>query len=158
MTDRPPFPNRGAAQWGSWSRRLPTGMALVDRLCGGWTALVLIFLYLPIVLLVAYSFNASDLSTIWTGFSLEWYGRLWNNGPLIAALKNSLIIAGITTLLSVALGTLGAWLLFRYRFPALRALGTLIFIPMVVPEVIMGVSLLILFAAAGGLLNQWLAG
>lgn len=133
-------------------------MALVNRLCGGWTALVLVFLYLPIILLVVYSFNASELSAVWTGFSLEWYGRLWNNGPLIAALKNSLIIASVTTLLSVALGTLGAWLLFRYRFPALRTLGTLIFIPMVVPEVIMGVSLLILFAAAGGLLNQWLAG
>jgi len=149
--------NRGASKGNFLSVRMPRGMALVNLFCGGWTGLVFFFLYLPIVLLVIYSFNASDLSAVWTGFSLEWYGRLWNNQPLIDSLKNSLIIAGITTLLSVALGTLGAWLLFRYRFPARRTLGTLIFIPMVVPEVIMGVSLLILFATMSGPLNQWLA-
>ena len=120
-------------------------MPLVNLLCAGWTGLVFLFLYIPIILLVVYSFNASELSFIWGGFSLEWYGKLWHNGPLIDATKNSLIIAAVTTVLSVFLGTVGAWLLYRYKFPALRALGTLIFIPMVIPEVIMGVSLLIFF-------------
>lgn len=131
-------------------------MALVNLLCGGWTVVVFLFLYLPILLLVVYSFNKADMGVAWTGFTLEWYGRLWDNQPLIDALKNSLIIGGITTVLSVVLGTVGAWLLHRYRFPALRTLGTLIFIPMVIPEVIMGVSLLILFAVLTGPLNQWL--
>ena len=119
--------------------------------------MVFLFLYIPIILLVVYSFNASELSFIWEGFSFEWYGKLWRNTALIAAAKNSLIIAAITTVFSVVLGTLGAWLLYRYKFPALRSLSTLIFIPMVIPEVIMGVSLLILFTVLATPLNQWLA-
>ena len=137
--------------------RVPSGMHLVNWLCGGWTALVFLFLYLPIILLVVYSFNASDMVTEWGGFSVTWYQKFWRNTPLIDALKNSLIVAFATTLLAVILGTLGAWLLYRYRFPFLRALGTLIFIPMIIPEVIMGVSLLILFTVIAAPLNQWLA-
>lgn len=120
---------------------------MIDWLCGGWTVGVLIFLYLPILLLVMFSFNQSKLNILWEGFTWKWYGQLWQNAPLIAALKNSLIVAGFTTAFSVILGTLGAWLLYRYRFPALRLFHTLIFIPMVIPEVIMGISLLIFFAA-----------
>ena len=131
-------------------------MALVNWLCGGWTALVFLFLYLPIVLLVVYSFNASDLVSEWGGFSFQWYGRFWNNTQLIDSLNNSLRVAVATTVLAVILGTLGAWLLHRYRFPWLRTLGTLIFTPMVIPEVIMGVSLLILFTVVAEPLNQWL--
>lgn len=137
--------------------RIPSGMALVNWLCGGWAMLVFAFLYLPILLLVVYSFNESDLNVIWTGFTFDWYAKLWNNQPLIDALKNSLIVASVTTVLSVLLGTAGAWLLYRYKFPLLRPLTTLIFIPMVIPEVIMGVSLLILFTLVSEPLNEWLA-
>ena len=148
MTSATPAPRR---------LRLPSGMPLVNLLCAGWSGLVFLFLYIPIILLVVYSFNASELSFIWGGFSFEWYGKLWHNGPLIDATKNGLIIAAITTVLSVVLGTVGAWLLYRYKFPALRALSTLIFIPMVIPEVVMGVSLLIFFTVVAGPLNRWLA-
>lgn len=122
-------------------------MKLVNLLCGGWTALVLVFLYLPILLLVGYSFNQSKLNIVWTGFTWKWYAQLAGNEPLIASLKNSLIVAAVTTVCSLVLGTLGAWLLHRYRYPARRALDTLIFIPMAAPEIIMGISLLILFAS-----------
>ena len=148
MTSATPAPRR---------LRLPSGMPLVNLLCAGWTGLVFLFLYIPIILLVVYSFNASELSFIWGGFSFEWYGKLWHNAPLLDATKNGLIIAAITTVLSVVLGTIGAWLLYRYKFPALRALSTLIFIPMVIPEVVMGVSLLIFFTVVAGPLNRWLA-
>jgi spermidine/putrescine transport system permease protein len=137
--------------------RIPSGMALVNWLCGGWTALVFVFLYLPILLLIVYSFNKSDLNIVWTGFTFEWYEKLWHNETLIDALKNSLIIASITTVLSVILGTIGAWLLYRYRFPLLRALSTLIFVPMVIPEIIMGVSLLIFFTVLSEPMNAFLA-
>ena len=126
--------------------RLPTGMRLVNLLCGSWTALVFAFLYLPIVLLIVYSFNKSRLLTQWTGFTFDWYRKLAESDSLIEAMHNSLIIATATTILSVFFGTIGAWLLYRYRYPALRALNTLIFIPMVIPEIIMGVSLMILFS------------
>ena len=148
MTSATPAPRR---------LRLPSGMPLVTLLCAGWSGLVFLFLYIPIILLVVYSFNASELSFIWGGFSFEWYGKLWHNAPLLDATKNGLIIAAITTVLSVVLGTIGAWLLYRYKFPALRALSTLIFIPMVIPEVVMGVSLLIFFTVVAGPLNRWLA-
>jgi spermidine/putrescine transport system permease protein len=120
-------------------------MKLVMRLLAGWTTLVLIFFYLPILILIAYSFNTSRLNILWEGFTLSWYVSIWHDRVLIRSLHNSLIVALCSTLLSVLLGTGGAWLLYRYRFPALRLVQTLIFIPMIIPEVIMGVSLLILF-------------
>jgi ABC-type spermidine/putrescine transport system permease subunit II len=131
-------------------------MRLVNFLCGGWTLLVFGFLYLPIVLLIIYSFNKSRMVTQWTGFTFDWYRKLAESDSLIEAMKNSLIIATATTVLSVALGTIGAWLLYRYRYPALRALNTLIFIPMVIPEIIMGVSLMIFFSAIADPFNELL--
>jgi spermidine/putrescine transport system permease protein len=65
--------------------------------------------------------------------------------PLVESLNNSLIIAAFTTIFSVMLGTAGAWLLYRFRYPALRSISTLIFLPMIIPEIIMGISLLIFF-------------
>ena len=136
--------------------RLPSGMRLVNLLCGGWTVLVFGFLYLPIVLLIVYSFNKSRMVTQWGGWTLDWYRKLAESDSLIEAMKNSLIIASATTVLAVVLGTIGAWLLYRYRFPSIRALNTLIFIPMVIPEVIMGVSLMIFFSAIAEPLNNFL--
>ena len=110
-------------------------------LFGAWTALVFAFLYIPIVLLIIFSFNSSRLNIRWEGFSFKWYGALLENNVLITAFKNSLIVASATTVLATLLGTIGAWMLYRYRFPFQRAIGLLIFIPMVMPEVLMGVKL-----------------
>lgn len=112
---------------------------------GVWSGLVFAFLYLPILLLVVFSFNSSRLNIRWEGFSTKWYESLVSNKVLLAAFQNSLVIASATTVLSTVLGTLGAWMLYRYRFPMQRTLALLIFIPMVMPEVLMGVSLLVLF-------------
>jgi len=128
------------------SRRI-SGLRLQDWLLGGWTGLVFLFLYAPVAVLVVYSFNASRLSVVWTGFTVEWYGRLGGYTPLLRAAGNSLIIAAVATVLSVILGTAGAWLLHRYAFRAARSLQTLIAIPMVMPEILMGISLLIFFTA-----------
>jgi spermidine/putrescine transport system permease protein len=114
-------------------------------LFGAWTALVFAFLYIPIFLLIIFSFNSSRLNIRWEGFSLKWYGALLDNNILLSAFKSSLIVASATTVLATLLGTIGAWMLYRYRFPFQRAIGLLIFIPMVMPEVLMGVSLLIEF-------------
>ena len=118
----------------------------LQRLLGGWTVVVLIFLYLPIALLVAYSFNASRLNILWGGFTFRWYAQAFRDQPLVAALNNSLIIAVFTTILSVPLGTAAAWVLYRYRLRLNRAVDTLAMVPVVIPEVIMGISLLIFFA------------
>ena len=128
---------------------LPQGPAVQRAFFGGWTIAVFAFLYIPILLLVVYSFNDSRLNLQWVGFTTKWYGLLFQNEVLLRAFKNSLIVAGATTVLSVFIGTSAAWLLYRYRFPAQQLIGLLIFIPMVMPEVLMGVSLLVLFVTLG---------
>ncbi len=125
--------------------RLPQGMALVNALFGGWSALVLVFFYAPIVFLIVYSFNASKLNVVWEGFTLTWYRELWSDTRLIAGLQNSLFVAAVTTILSVVIGTGAAWLLHRFRFRGVRAINTAAYLPMVVPEIIMGISLLVFF-------------
>lgn len=126
-------------------RRWMSGPRLQMSLFGAWTAVVFAFLYIPIVLLVVFSFNSSRLNIRWEGFTLRWYGELFANKTLGVAFQNSLVVACATTVLATALGTIGAWMLYRYRFPFQRAIGLLIFVPMVMPEVLMGVSLLVLF-------------
>src|SRR5688572_4228674 len=101
-------------------------MKLVNLLLGSWTGVVMLFLYLPIVILIVYSFNKSRLNVNWTGFTFQWYQKMANDEPLMEAVKTSLIIAAIVTVLSVVLGTTGAWLLHRFRFPLPRVLATLI--------------------------------
>lgn len=133
--------------------RLPTGIRLVNLLCGWWTILVFAFLYLPIVLLIVYSFNTSRLNVNFEGFTLDWYRQMWGNDGIRRALGNSVKIATWVTLVSVPLGTTGAWLLYRYRYRFKRLWETLLFIPMAIPEIIMGVSLLILFSAVSPWLN-----
>ena len=130
--------------WDRWS-----GLRLLDAGLGIWTGVVFLFLYLPILVLVVYSFNESRLNVVWEGFTLDWYGRLWDNTRIARALKNSLVVAGFTTVLSVVLGTVGAWLLHRYRSRFGSTLQTLIAVPMIMPEIVMGISLLILFTTAG---------
>jgi len=127
----------------------PSGLKLLNWFLRGWTALVFIFLYVPIGVLVVYSFNSSRLNIVWENFTFHWYAQLWANGPLIKAAKNSLLIAGVSTVISVLLGTVGAWLLHRYRYKLARSIQTLVAIPMVMPEILMGISLLILFATVG---------
>lgn len=125
------------------------GVRTLDLTLRGWTLLVFLFLYLPILVLVAYSFNASRLNIVWQGVTLDWYSRLLHNAPLLRAAQNSLVIAAVSTVLSVVLGTAGAWLLHRYRFRGARTIQTLAAVPMVMPEVLMGISLLIFFATTG---------
>ncbi len=115
------------------------------RLLAVWTGTVLLFVYVPVVLIVIFSFNTSSLNVLWEGFTLRWYAELWQNEPLMTALQNSLVIAFATTAVSCVLGTIAGWLLYRYRFPAAWLVRGLIFFPMIVPEIIMGVSLLLLF-------------
>lgn len=107
--------------------------------------LVYFFLYAPILLMMAYSFNDSRLNVTWQGFTLQWYRSLWQNTHVLEALGNSLVAALASTLLSVALGTTAAYGFYRFRQKASRLLEGLIFIPLVVPDVVLGVSMLMLF-------------
>jgi spermidine/putrescine transport system permease protein len=116
-----------------------------QALLSGWTLAVFVFLYLPIAVLVVYSFNASKLNIIWQGFTWRWYGELWKNEMLLHALSNSLVVATVSTAASLVLGTAGGWLLYRYHFYGLRFIQALVSVPMILPEIIMGISLLVFF-------------
>ncbi|MFC6804129.1 ABC transporter permease [Deinococcus caeni] len=108
------------------------------------------FLYAPIFVLVAYSFNASNLVTVWGGFSIRWYAALFSDGPLIAAAWVSLQVAVFASLTATVLGTLAALALERHgRFRGRSLFTGLVYGPMVMPEVMIGLSLLLLFIGIG---------
>lgn len=116
------------------------------------TALMLgfAFLYLPIVILVIYSFNASRLVTVWGGFSTEWYAALFRNQALIDAAWVTLRIALLSASIATVLGTLAAVALARQgRFRGRTLVTGMIYAPLVMPEVVTGLSLLLLFVAVG---------
>jgi putrescine transport system permease protein len=113
-------------------------------------SLALAFLYVPIAVLVVYSFNASKLVTVWGGFSTQWYGVLFRDGPLIAAALVSLKVAALSATIAGVLGTCAALALDRHgRFRGRGAYTGLLYAPMVMPEVITGLSLLLLFVGIG---------
>ena len=108
------------------------------------------FLYLPILLLIIFSFNESKLVTVWGGFSTKWYGELFNNQGLMDAAWVTIRVAIVSATLATVLGTLGALALTRYtRFRGRILFSGMIYAPLVMPEVITGLSLLLLFVAVG---------
>lgn len=107
--------------------------------------LVFAFLYLPILVIVALSFNQSRFGVRFTGFTFDWYIRLFSNERILEYLTNTLIVAVVSTLVSTVLGTFLALGLVRYRFRWQNALRYLLYVPVVVPDVVMGISLLLLF-------------
>ena len=103
--------------------------------------LVYAFLFAPIIVLVVFSFNKARSGTKWTGFSTKWYPKLYHNQDALHAFRNTLKVAIIATLVATVIGTLAAFALTRYRFRGRVFISTLIFISLVMPEVIMGISL-----------------
>lgn len=114
-----------------------------------YLASVYLFLYIPILILVIYSFNDSKYSTNWQGFTLSWYTQLIADGPLMEAFANSLAIAFASSVSATILGTLGAFAFYRYRFPGRKVMYTFIYIVMMSPDIVMGISLLMFFIILG---------
>ena len=111
-------------------------------------ALVFLFLYLPIIILVVYSFNSSKMNIIFESFTFDWYKNLLSNTELLEAFFNTLIIAFISTIISTIIGTLSAVGLNRYNFPLKGLVMKLIYIPIVIPEIVLGISLLSIYTLA----------
>ena len=110
-----------------------------------WLFLVFFFLYAPLIALIAFSFNDSRRNIVWQGFTLDYYRKLFNNDSLMLAFANSLTIAFLATLISLVIGTFAAVLLWRYRFMGRAAVEGAFTLPLVVPEICMGVSMLLFF-------------
>lgn len=123
--------------------------ASINRWFGrGWLSVGYVFLYMPIVALVLYSFNDSPLPNVWRGFTLKWYAALPSDGEMLAGLWLSLKIAFMTACGSVVLGTLAAFTLVKYRRFAGRTLFSgMVNAPLVMPEVVVGLSLLLMLVS-----------
>lgn len=114
-----------------------------------YIALIFIILYLPIAVMILFSFNASDSMTDFTGFSLKWYEELFRSEETFAALKNTVLIAVLATLISTVIGTFAAYGLHRMRKKLLyKSVMAMTNVPMMNPDIVTGISLLLLFAFA----------
>lgn len=118
----------------------------VKKLGAIYSILIYLFLYIPILVLVIFSFNESKLNAVWTGFSLKWYSSLFKNYGIMEAVKNSLIIAISSTVISVMLGTITAVGMYKYKFKGKSLIDNMLFIPLVIPEVVMGIAMLSFFS------------
>jgi spermidine/putrescine transport system permease protein len=111
-----------------------------------WLLATGVFLYTPLVALVAFSFNDSRRNIVWRGFTLKYYQLAFHDTDLLTAFGNSLTIAAISTLVSLVLGSLTALVLWRFRFPGKMAVEGALALPIVVPEICMGVAMLVFFS------------
>ncbi len=110
-----------------------------------YTFLVYVFIYVPILILIIFSFNTMKLNLHWEGFTLSWYNVLFHDQQILLATRNTLMIAIVSTLVATLIGTMAALAMQRYRFPGYSASETMMYIPIVIPEVVMGISLLVFF-------------
>lgn len=124
----------------------------VERLLAANAWVVYAFFYLPIAVLVVFSFNANNNVGIWTEPSLHWYREVFSNQAVMNAIRASLVIALLSTVVSTVLGTMAALSLERFRFRGQRAFDGLIYLPIIIPDVTMAVMLLLFFAQG----FQWL--
>ncbi|MEM8951759.1 MAG: ABC transporter permease [Pseudomonadota bacterium] len=136
----------------------------IQRLFSLYGTLFLIFVYAPIIMIVVFSFNANPINMmIWSGFTFDWYWTIFgyptalneqtlyveSTDQLLAAVKNSLIVAATTTTVSTILGTMTALALYRYRFYARPFYQGLLYMPMVMPDIVLGIALLVFFVNFG---------
>ena len=117
--------------------------------------LTLVFLYTPLIVVAVASFNASKYGGAWTGFSLKWYERLFQDNAIWEALVNTLVIALIATLFATVLGTLAALVLHRSKSKLIGIYSALVHTPLVVPDILQGIGLLLLFEIVLSTFGEW---
>lgn len=127
-----------------------------------YCGLIYAFLFLPIVVIAVNSFNATESKPYlsWKGFTFDWYGRLLQNAALLDSFRNTLLLAAVSTILSTIIGTIAAVGMFKYRFRGKSVIDALLYIPVVIPEIVLGIALLTLFATVNiprGMLSLVLA-
>ncbi len=111
--------------------------------------ITMIFIYLPLVILVANSFNASRVSSVWGGFSFKWYEKLLGDENIARSLKNTLIVTTLSVLISTLIGSLAGVALARYKSRLQKSHQMIVSLPLVMPDILIGIQLLLFFIAAG---------
>lgn len=124
----------------------------------GFGLLILFMLYLPILQLIAFSFNDSKRNIVWRGFTLKYYEKAWNDVALFEAFINSITIALMCTVVATIIGTAVAMWLWRFRFPFKAGVEGFMALPIVIPEICMGVAVLVMFSRVGGWLRTFDSG
>jgi spermidine/putrescine transport system permease protein len=127
---------------------------VVEAWLRGHSAIVYAFLYLPIVVVVLFSFNANRLATIWTGFTFDWYSIALNDEVVLSALRNSFSVALPNAILATLIGTAAALGLQRVPKPVRIVFDALTYVSIIVPEVVIALSTLVLFASGFSLIND----
>ncbi len=127
---------------------------------GGWSLsaygiLAFAFLYLPILILVIFSFNDSRSVSKWAGFTTEWYGKMLQDGQILLSIWNSLFLAIVSTIIATILGTLVALGLERYRFRGKTAVDSMFYLPVIIPDIAMAIMLLLFFNMSGIGFTPW---
>lgn len=142
---RPHFPSRAKARgWSPATLALPAvGM------------MVFAFLYLPIIVLIVFSFNSGTRLGEWEGFSLRWYESVFRDRQMAAALEVTLWVAVFSTVISTLLGTLTALAMERFRFPGKFTFDSVLYLPVIIPEIVMALSLLMFFSSVNMQLSRW---
>jgi len=120
----------------------------------GFGLVTFIVLYAPIAQLIAFSFNDSKRNIVWRGFTTKYYAKAWNDASLVEAFVNSITIAVMCTVIATIIGTATALWLWRFRFPAKSAVEGVMVLPIVIPEICMGVAVLVLYSRVG----NWMRG
>ncbi len=111
-----------------------------------WLAVgIFLFLYVPIIILIIFSFNSNQVVGVWEGFSFQWYGELFNNDAIISSLQISLWIAFWSTVVSTILGTMAALAMERFRFPGKLTFDGVLYLPIIIPDIVMALSTLLFF-------------
>jgi len=124
-------------------------------LLGTHSWLVYLFLYLPIVILVVFSFNESKQTAVWQGFTLDWYRHLAHNDLILRSVQNSLIVAAITTVVATLIGTMVALALARFEFRGKGTTSGVLYLPIIIPEIVIGAALVTFFGVVQLRLSLW---
>ena len=122
---------------------------LVNKITNAYVMLIYVFVFIPVIVMVAFSFNSLPSNQHWESFTLDYYSKLFSDSEMIQVLINSLTLAVVSTLAAIFIGTLGAYALCRLKFKGRSFLNFMVFVPMVIPEIVIAVAFLGLTGAAG---------
>jgi spermidine/putrescine transport system permease protein len=135
----------GSTVWGARTIRRATGISAGQQLLGGNAILVFAFMYTPILVLIIFSFNAGNIPTVWEGFSFRWYTALFEDSAIQLAFRNTLIVTFTSTILATIIGTTISLAMERYHFPLKLPLDAVLYMPIIIPEIVIALATLLFF-------------
>jgi spermidine/putrescine transport system permease protein len=127
------------------SVRVATGTSIGQQFLVLNAGLIFLFFYLPILALVAFSFNAGEVPTVWEGFSFRWYGSLLQNEATLSAFRNTMIVTFISTIISTIIGTMVSLAMERYSFPLKLPFDAVLYMPIIIPDIVIALATLLFF-------------